>query len=279
MRSNDSATPPPSSGVQQGYFDEEPKSSLPTAEKVLEQAMRFHQQRRQQARWGGPTSMHSNSSTKSDKDSTPSSPAQPIITPPIRGTTLPAIRNQAPSPPSLAIANFEVLIKELEEEEAERKRKREAILPPTSPKKASPEGLPETAQPRPRRPSLLNDAKRRSTGSILFNPTFTPIDKENSLPFSIDKAPLSQSRRVSVASFGSEHSESKRNSAHEVTFNFVDWSGVGVGGSFAVEQRASREYSHAMMVRSNSVVSSVFGEFDDSRRSSSYNFGRRGSVL
>jgi hypothetical protein len=276
MRSNDSATPPPSSGFQQGYFDDETKSSLPTAEKVLEQAMRFHQQRRQQARWGGPTSIHSNASTKSDKDSTPSSPAQPLITPPIRGTTLPAIRT-APSPPSLAIANFEVLIKELEEEEAERKRKREAIQPPTSPQKSPPDTLASEIQPRPRRPSVLNDAKRRSTGSILFNPSFIPIDKENSLPFSIDK-PLSTSRRVSIASFGSEHSESKRNSAHEVTFNFVDWSGVGVGGSFAVEQRASREYN-AMMVRSNSVVSSVFGEFDDSRRSSSYNFGRRGSVL
>jgi hypothetical protein len=277
MRSNDSATPPPSSGFQQGYFDDEPRSSLPTAEKVLEQTMRFHQQRRQEARWGGPTTPKSDT-IKSGQAFTPSSPAQTLATPPIQSCTMPAIRSQAPATPSLAIANFEVLIKELEEEEAERKRKREVPAPKTSSPQKKPSDPIQDQVSRPRRPSVLNEAKRRSTGSILFNPTFVPIDKENSFPMSLDKNAISQSRRVSIASFGSEHSESKRNSAHEVTFNFVDWSGGDVGGSFAVEQRTSREYS-AMMVRSNSVVSSVFGEFDESRRSSSYNFGRRQSVF
>jgi hypothetical protein len=239
--------------------------------------MRFHQQRRQEARWGGPTTPKSDTSIKSRQEFTPSSPAQTLTTPLIQtSSTMPAIRPPAPATPSLAIANFEVLIKELEEEEAERKRKREIPAPTTtsSPQKKPSDPVPDQVQSRPRRPSTLKEAKR----SILFNPTFVPIDKENSFPMSIDKNAISQSRRVSIASFGSEHSESKRNSAHEVTFNFVDWSGSDVGGSFAVEQRTSREYS-AMMVRSNSVVSSVFGEFDDSRRSSSYNFGRRQSVF
>jgi len=60
-----------------------------------------------------------------------------------------------------------------------------------------------------------------------------------------------------------------------LTFNFVDWNNGGCGLS---DRRTSREYS-AMMVRSNSTVSSVFGEIDESRRLSSYNFGRRGSVF
>ena len=223
--------------------------------------------------------MKSSASTKSGKDSSPSSPVQPL-TPPIRpGATLPAIRINVTSPPNLSIASFEVLIKELEEEEEERNRKRQAAMPPISsspPKKTTPEPLPSTssvesvtvAQPRPRRPSALNDAKRRSTGSILFSnpltptftPTFMPFDKENSFPFPHErKSSISgQSRRVSVA-------------------NFVEWSGIA-GGCSVSERRASREYS-ALMVRSNSVVSSIFGEFDDSRHvSSSYNFGRRGSV-
>ena len=204
------------------------------------------------------------------------------------------MRINTSSPPHLSIASFEVLIKEIEEEEEERKRKRQAAMPPISPsppKKPTPEPLPPPsavdpvplAQPRPRRPSALNDAKRRSTGSILFSnpltPTFMPIDKENSFPFLVERKPSisGQSRRVSVASFGSQQSDSKRNSAHELAFNFVDWSGMS-GGCSVSERRASREYS-ALMVRSNSVVSSIFGEFDDSRNvSSSYNFGRRGSV-
>jgi hypothetical protein len=188
------------------------------------------------------------------------------------------------------------LIKELEEEEEERNRKRQAALPPISsspPKKPIAEPLPSAsaavepiavAQPRPKRPSALNDAKRRSTGSILFSsqqtPTFMPIDKENSFPFVLDgkSSTSGQSRRVSVASFGSQQSDSKRNSAHELTFNFVDWSAVAQGCSVS-EKRESREYS-AMMVRSNSVVSSIFSDFDEPRKvSSNYNFGRRGSVF
>ena len=82
-----------------------------------------------------------------------------------------------------------------------------------------------------------------------------------------------QQSRISVASFRSVQSDSKRNSAHDVTFNLVDWSGIA-GGCAVSERRASREFS-AMMVRSRSA----FGEFDESRRiSSTYNFGRRGSV-
>jgi len=296
MTSSESATPPPSGSFQQGYFDNDSRDSLPNAEKVLEQAMRFHQQRRNQ-RLGGAASVKSSASTKSGKESSPSSPVQPLTTPPIRpGATLPAMRMNTTSRPNVSIASFEVLIKELEEEEEERKRKRQAALPPISsspPKKPTPEASPSPsaveppaiAQPRPRRPSALNDAKRRSTGSILFStqhtPTFVPFDKENSFPFGQDgKTSTSgrQSRRVSVASFGSEQSDSKRNSAHELTFNF-DWSGIAAGGCSVSEKRASREYS-AVMVRSNSVVSSIFGEFDEPRRiSSSYNFGRRGSVF
>ena len=256
--------------------------------------MRFHQQGRNQG-LGGAASLKSSASTKSGKDSSRSSPVQPVITPPIRpGATLPAMRINVTSPPNLSIASFEVLIKELEEEEEERNRKRQAAMPPVSsspPKRPTPEPLPSTsslesvavAQPRPRRPSALNDAKRRSTGSILFSnpltPTFMPIDKENSFPFPHErKSSISgQSRRVSVASFGSQQSHSKRNSVHEATFNFVEWSGIS-GGCSVSERRASRDYS-ALMARSNSVVSSIFGEFDDSRHVlSSYNFGRRGSV-
>lgn len=294
MTSSGSATPPPSGGFQQGYFDDDSHDSLPNAEKVLEQAMRFHQQRRNQ-RLGGAASMKSSASTKSGKESSPSSPIQPLTTPPIRpGATMPAMRINTTSPPNLSIASFEVLIKELEEEEEERKRKRAAAPPPVTqspPKKPTLEPLPSpsaidpvaVAQPRPRRPSALNDAKRRSTGSILLSnqhtPTFMPIDKENSFPFPIDGkfGTAGHPRRVSVASFGSQQSDSKRNSAHELAFNLVDWTAMG-GGCSVSEKRASREYS-AMMVRSNSVVSSIFGEFDESRSIlSSYNFGRRGSV-
>jgi hypothetical protein len=187
------------------------------------------------------------------------------------------------SPPNLSIASLDDLIKELEDEEEERKKKRplpvaQPFFPP-QPVPGPVEIKPEP-QPRPRRPSAINAAKRRSTGSILLahqplTPTF-PLDKENSFPFILDQKPA-QSRRVSVASFGSQQSESKRNSTHEVTFNFVDWSGMGGGGLSVSERRASRDLT-GMTVRSNSVVSSVFGELDEARRSSSYNFGRRGSV-
>jgi len=295
LTSGDSITPPATTGLQQGYFDVEPENAL-NAEKVLEQAMQFHRQRRNQQRFGGAPSLKSKASTlsaKECKDSTPSSPAQGHASPaPRSGATLPAMRLNATSPPNLSIASFEVLIKELEAEEEERKRKRqETPVPVPSPQ--TPVSVKEptvsapveaaaapTPQARARRPNPLNAAKRRSTGSILsspLTPTF-PLDKENSSPVPRDrKVGVSggHPRRISVASFGSEQSDSKRNSAHELTFNFVDLSN---GGCAATDHRASREYS-AVMVRSNSTVSSVFGDMDESRRLSSYNFGRRGSVF
>ena len=280
MTSTDSLTPPTTISLQQGYFDED--SSL-NAEKVLEQAMRHHQQRRHQQRFGGPGSLKSKASSVSVKESsgsTASSPAQNYIAPSTRvGQTLPARRIDVTSQPSLSIASFEVLIKELEAEEEERKRNTIILstkTPPTPPQETS-VPAPANPQARPqRRPSALNDAKRRSTGSILFSHPFTPtfpLDKENSSPLSMDRKSMSagghKARRISVASFGSEHSDSKRNSAHEVTLNLVEWS--------SMDRRGSKEYT--AMVRSNSVVtSSMFGDLEHAKRLASYNFGRRGSV-
>ena len=294
LTSGDSITPPATTGLQQGYFDVEPENSL-NAEKVLEQAMQFHRQRRNQQRFGGAPSLKSKASTlsaKESKESTSSSPAQGHASPaPRSGATLPTMRLNATSPPNLSIASFEMLIKELEAEEEERKRKRQETPVPASSQPtpvASKEPVstpvevptPPTPQARARRPNPLNAAKRRSTGSILsspLTPTF-PLDKENSSPLPRDRKVSitgGHPRRISVASFGSEQSDSKRNSAHELTFNFVDWSNGGCG---VADRRASREYS-AVMVRSDSTVSSVFGEIDESKRLSSYNFGRRGSVF
>lgn len=288
---------------QQGHSDDEPQDAL-NAEKVLEQALRFHQQRRNQQRLGGPGSLKSKTSSLSTKDSTPSSPAQAKTSPAAThsGSTMPAIKTNRTSPPNLSIASFEVLIKEIEQEEDERKRKRQIPIPqplltpsPLQPQESLASTPIEAPAPTPllrmKRPNPLNEAKRRSTGSILFSqplsPTF-PLDKENSFSFMFDRkvsATATHPRRISVASFGSERCDSKRSSVHEVTFNFVDWSGIGVGGSCAAsERRASRDYN-AVMLRSNSVVSSVLGgvgvpaEFDESKRLSMYNFGRRGSVF
>ena len=281
--SADSITPPPTVGLQQGQVDDVPQDSL-NAEKVLEQAMRHHQQRRNQQRLGGPGSLKSKASSLSARESTPPSPTQLQSSPAIRsGATLPAVRVNA-SPPGLSIASFEVLIKELEDEEEERKRNQKPLVvqpPPITPQEPSTRDVP-MAQPqlRIKRPNPLNDAKRRSTGSMLFCQPLTPtlpLNKENLFPYGMDsKTSVSahQSRRVSVASFGSEHSQNKRNSAHELTFNFVDWNSVA-GGCAVSERRASKEFS-AVMMRSKSV----FSEFDESRRySSTYNFGRRGSVF
>ena len=294
LTSGDSPTPPATTGLQQGYVDVESGNSL-NAEKMLEQAMQFHRQRRNQQRFGGAPSLKSKASSlsaKESKESIPSSPAQGHTSPaPRSGATLPAMRVNTTSPPNLSIASFEVLIKELEQEEEERKRKRpetpvpvpsqpEPVFSPKEPITALVEVATPIPQPRERVPNPLNAAKRRSTGSILsspLTPTF-PLDKENSSPFHHDrKVSITGNHRrgISIASFGSEQSDSKRNSAHELTFNFVDWSNGGCGVS---ERRASREYN-AMMVRSNSTVGSVFGEIDVSRRLSSYNFGRRGSVF
>ena len=294
LTSGDSITPPATTGLQQGYFDVEPENSL-NAEKVLEQAMQFHRQRRNQQRFGGAPSLKSKASTlsaKESKASAPSSPAQGHASPaPRSGATLPAMRSNATSPPNLSIASFDVLIKELEAEEEERKRKRPET-PVPAPSQLTPVGskepvsapveipTPPTPQARARRPNPLNAAKRRSTGSILSSPLTPtiPLDKENSSPLPRDRKVSitgGHPRRISVASFGSEQSDSKRNSAHELTFNFVDWSNGGCG---VADRRASREYS-AVMVRSDSTVSSVFGEIDESKRLSSYNFGRRGSVF
>jgi hypothetical protein len=278
MSSSDGYTPPPTNGLQQGYFDQEPRS-LPNAEKVLQQTMRFHLQRRNQQKFAAPRSMKSNPSISSGNPSSPSFPVD--LSPAIHSTLPPTTMNVSTPPPNLSIASLDALIKELEEEEEERKSQ----LPPAQPifpppiVNHEPVEVKAEPRPRPRRPSAINAAKRRSTGSVLLAhqplaPTFTTLDKENSFPFYVDHKPDS-SRRVSVASFGSQQSDSKRNSAHEVTFNFVDWNALG---SVSVsERRASKDFS-AMLVRSNSVVSSVFDEFDGSRRSSSYNFGRRGSV-
>jgi hypothetical protein len=280
VSSSDGFTPPPTNSLQQGYFDEQPRS-LPNAEKVLEQTMRFHLQRRNQQRFAGPRSMKSNASIGSASPSSPSSPVG--LSPAIHATsTLPPMTmNVITPPPNLSIASLDELIKELEEEEEERKRRLPAAQPLFPPIVThEPVEVKAEPQPRPRRPSAINAAKRRSTGSILLAhqplpPTFTTFDKENSFPFYVDHKSNS-SRRVSVASFGSQQSDSKRNSAHEVTFNFVDWNALG--GVSVSERRASKDFS-SMLVRSNSVVSSVFGEFDESRRLSSYNFGRRGSVF
>lgn len=278
--SGDSPTPPVTTALQQGCFDDEIPSSLPNAEKVLEQAMRHHQLRKHQQRYGGQASVKSMASTGSGKDSLSSSPVQ--ISPAIRPiSTLPPMRLTTSIPPNLSIASFEVLIKELEEEEEARKRQPQIPQLPPSPSKSGPQDLvsspgpadlPVIAQSKGRRPTDLNDAKRRSTGSIL-------LDKENSFPFPLERKSResTQSHRVSVASFCSQQSESKRNSAHEVTFNFVDWNGVG-GGLSVSDRRASRELS-SMMVRSSSSVASVFEEFDESERLSSYNYGRRRSVF
>jgi hypothetical protein len=198
--------------------------------------------------------------------------------------------------PDLSIASFEVLIKEIEQEEEERKRKRSPL--PVAPQnlitpfensashKPSPEQmdvLPSIAQLRTKRPNAHHEAKRRSTGSILFNqltPTFQAFDKENSFPFLGDRkhstTSVTQGRRLSIASFGSQPSDSKRNSAREITFNFVDWSGLSPGGCAVSERRAN---NGAVLGRSDSVMGSFYGDFDQSRRSSSYNFGRRGSVF
>lgn len=189
--------------------------------------------------------------------------------------------NTTPSPNS-SIATFEVLIKELEEEEEERKRKNPVSQPPTIVPQVSlalSSDVAAVPQPRLNRPSTLNEAKRRSTGSILFSQPLTPtlpIEKENSSPFPLDRksnATGGHYTRISAASFGSEQSDSKRNSAHELTFNFVDWSGFG-GSCAALDSLASREYS--AMVRSNSVFG---GAFESRRYPSAYNFGRRGSVF
>ena len=283
LTSADSTTPPTTAGLLQGHFDDDPQNSL-NAEKVLEQAMRHHQQRRNQQRFGGPGSLKSKASTISAKDSTPSSPAQTHTSPAIRSSAaVPAMRMNKSSPQNSSVTSFEVLIKELEEEEEERKRKIPVSQPPkTIPQTSltSPSDGPAVAQPRPKRPNALNEAKRRSTGSILFSQPLTPtlpIDKENSSPFLTDRKTNAtaghQARRISGASFGSKQSDSKRNSAHELAFNFVDWSGLA-GGCATLGRGASKEYS--ALVRNNSV----FGEFDESRRySSAYNFGRRGSVF
>jgi hypothetical protein len=113
-----------------------------------------------------------------------------------------------------------------------------------------------------------------------LTPTFQSFDKENSFAFVLDRknsVTSPKSRRVSVASFGSQHSESKRNSAREITFNFVDWSGGDGAAGVVAETRRSKE-GYGMLGRSDSIVSSVLSEFDQSRRSS-YNYGRRGSVF
>jgi hypothetical protein len=284
MSSVDPTTPPATAGCQQGYLNDDSQNSL-NAEKVLEQAIRHHKQRRNQQRFGVPESLKSKSSSISCKDcSMPSSPAQLHTSPATQSDAIitTARTKITTSPPNMPVASFEVLIKELEEEEEERKRKAPITQAPKTIIQSPP---PEaTAVPRLRAnpPSALNEAKRRSTGSILFTqpltPTF-PIDKENSLPPLMDrKASISiggqQVRRVSVASFGSEQSDSKRNSAHELTFNFVDWNGVA-GGCAMLGRQASREYN--AMVRSNSAFG---GELDESRRYPlAYNFGRRGSVF
>jgi hypothetical protein len=275
MTSSDGITPPSTGGLSQGYFDDEPGTL--NAEKVLENAMRFHQQRRTQQRFGTAASIKSKSSTVSGEESTPLSPVPSIL--PTSSATMPPMRNFA-SPSTMNIASFEVLIKELEEEEEERKRKRSPVIaePPEPIQTEEMTDVAPVPQPRAKRPNPLNEAKRRSTGSILMSssqpltPTFGPFDKENSSPYPIDIKPTNP-RRVSVTSFGSEHSESKRNSAHEVTFNFEL-----SGNAFETSGRASREYA-SMMVRSNSVVSAVLADMDDSKRLSNYNFGRRGSVF
>lgn len=296
--SSDTITPPATAGLQQSSFDDELQSSL-NAENLLEHALRFHHQRRNQVRQGPPGSLKSVASSLSGKNSSQSSPTQQTTTPTIHSTTtLPATRSTPISPPDLSIASFEILIKELEEEEAERKRKQPPppilVQPQPQPKSipiqdplpTPPAESPSIAQPRPRWANTLNEAKRRSTGSFLFpqplTPTF-PLDKENSVPFLVDPkssvTSIRQARRISITS---QHNDSKRNSAHEITFNFVDWSGAGRGGAggscAASEQRVSRELS-ALMTRNNSIVSSAFGDSDESRRLSIYNFGRRGSVF
>jgi len=289
MTSTDSLNSPPATmTLQQGSFADDASTSSLNAEKVLEQAMRHHQQRRNQARFAGPESLKSKASSVSVKDSstsTASSPTQNYIIPSSHvGQTLPAKPIDVTSPPSLSIASFEVLIRELEAEEEERKRNTIIQCPqklPTAPQETVVPTVPgANPQARPqKRPSPLNDAKRRSTGSILFSHPLTPsfpLDKENSSPLSMDwKATWDggighTARRISVASFGSQHNASKRNSAHEVTLNLVEWS--------SLDPRGSKEYT--AMVRSNSgVASSVFGDFEQARRLVGYNFGRRGSVF
>ena len=281
-------TPPATMTSQQGSFIDDASTNSLNAEKVLEQAMRHHQQRRNQARLNGPESLKSKASTLSVKDSsasTASSPTQNYITPSSRvGQTLPAKRMDVISPPDLSIASFEVLIKELEAEEEERKRNT-IIQCPQKPPTPPPETVVPTVaganpQARPqKRPSPLNDVKRRSTGSILFchplSPAFS-LDKGNSSPLSMDWKATScggsghKTRRISVASFGSEHRDSKRNSAHEVTLNLVEWS--------SLDRRGSKEYT-AMVSTNSGVGGSVFGDFEQARRMVGYNFGRRGSVF
>jgi hypothetical protein len=282
LASADSNTRPGSTGLQQGYSDDDTQNSL-NAEKVLEQAMRHHKQRRNQQRLGGPSSLKSKSSTISAKDSTPSSPAQTHASPAVRsGAILPAMKINTTSPPNPSIATFEVLIKELEEEEEERKRRNPISQPPTIAPQVSLTPSSDVAtvpQPRLKRPSALNGSKRRSTGSILFSQPLTPtipIDKENSSLVPMDRKSSitgGQRARISVASFGSERSGGKRNSAHELTFNFVDWSGFG-GSCAALERCASGEYSG--MIRNNTAFG---GDFESRRYPLTYNFGRRGSVF
>jgi hypothetical protein len=278
VSSSDGFTPPATNGLQQGYFDQEP-DSLPNAEKVLEQTMRYHLQRRNQKRFHGPGSTKSNASTGSGYTSSLSSPVDlsPAMPP---TSTMPTMTTTVSSPPpNLSITSLDVLIKELEEEEEERKRQILAAQPLFLPPVVTHEPTESKAdQSCRRRPSAIKTANRRSTGSILthqpLEPTFTTFDKEKSFPFYVEHKSNS-SRRVSVASLGSQKSDSKRNSAHEVTFNFVDWNALG---TVSISEHCASTDLSAMLVRSNSVVSSVFGEFEDSRRSSSYNFGRRGSV-
>lgn len=309
MSSSESRTPPPTSVP--AFFESE-EHSLPNAEKVLEQAMRFHAQRRRVGNLGrtvGSGTSHGKEGSVSSalsRENVPSPMIRPVATMPAMKTT---------TAPDLSIASFEVLIKELEAEEEERNKKRATPIPtstpplpplPPSPANSShsivdttpvpppPKTLPTIAIPRPRRPSAIHEAKRRSTGSILFNqlttPTFQSFDKENSFPsFLHDRkgsiTSITGSRRLSVASFGSQLSESKRNSvAREeiITFNFVDWSSADGSAAGVVSapapERTSRGDVYGMLGRSDSIVSSVLSEFDYSRRSS-YNYGRRGSVF
>jgi hypothetical protein len=289
------------------------------AEKVLEQAMRFHQQRRNAKRFASsiyqttpkPTpSIISQSSTSSKESGKQASPGQAFASPSFRSSTLPPAR---PNPPNLSIASFDVLIRELEqEEEEERKRKRPdtpespeleqqertppappsaiglGIAVPTPPPSATSttplnaEDGPAIPRPRARRPNPLNEAKRRSTGSLLFHTPLTPnftraaFDKENSFTFftGIDKRATPQ--RVSVASFGSEHTDSRRNSTHELQFNFVEWSTSGCGVVEAV-----RRGEYAGLGMADRGFGALSGEMVERRRGivNGYNFGRRGSVF
>jgi hypothetical protein len=282
MMSFNSGSPSPTMYTQTSY-ESETIYSLPNAEKALEQALRHHQQRRNQPRLRGNPSMMSVASRELDSRP-PSSPA-PVFAPVI--ASIPP--RQVVTPPStaldLSIASFEVLIREIEQEEEERKRKRSSPPPPSVPANLpaldmvpSPLTSPETplvlpplvARPRPRRADPHHEAKRRSTGSILFSQLTPTFGDETASGIWTDRKFSTTSimdRRLSMTSFTEEGS--KRHSAREITFNFVDWSGFPSRCSVT-------EGSNVGLGRSDSVVSSFFGE---SRRDSTYNYRRRGSVF